>query len=240
MSKRDTDTELWNEDWFLNLEGKEQLFWFYIKDRCDHAGLWRPNFKMFENISGYRINQTEFIQKCNTDKKRVAVLENGKWLLIGFIPFQYPTLNLNNNFHKSVYRTVTKNLNNEESMTYKFEVKETSGRPLGDLNKEQETKKKNKEGCREKKETENKFTPQYRIALDDFREHRIKLRKPMTEKAVELFVAKVKKLAPENEAAQIELINNAIVKGWQTVWPDKDNTQRQTQTTAKRNETPAL
>ena len=55
MSKRDTDTELWSEDWFLDLSDAEMLFWFYLKDRCDHAGFWRPNFKIFEASTGRRI-----------------------------------------------------------------------------------------------------------------------------------------------------------------------------------------
>lgn len=91
MAKRFMDTDLWLEDWFLELDGKEQLFLTYIKARCDHAGVWRPNFKHFEFASKFRINTEQFLAKVNADKERIRVLPNGRWLIIGFIPFQYGT-----------------------------------------------------------------------------------------------------------------------------------------------------
>lgn len=140
MAKRDHDTELWSEDWFLNLSDSEMLFWFYIKDKCDHAGFWRPNFFMFEKITGRRINQQEFLNKMNSDKKRIEVLENGKWFITGYIAFQFcGSLNINNKFHASVLNTFRKNVNCENTSIYGFEVKETSRRPLPDLNKERIT-----------------------------------------------------------------------------------------------------
>jgi hypothetical protein len=137
MAKRDHDTELWSEDWFVNLSDSEMLFWFYIKDRCDHAGFWRPNFAIFEKITGRRINQQDFLNKMNSDKKRIEVLENGKWFITGYIAFQFcGSLNINNKFHASVLNTFRKNINCENTSIYGFEVKQTSGRPLADLNKE--------------------------------------------------------------------------------------------------------
>lgn len=59
-------------------------------------------------------------------------------------------------------------------------------------------------------------------AVMDFIEHRKKLRKPMTDKAVELFLARVEKFCPFSIDGQIELINTAIGRGWQTVYPDDE------------------
>lgn len=140
MPKRDHDTEIWSEDWFVNLSDSEMLFWFYIKDRCDHAGFWRPNFVIFEKITGRRINQQDFLNKMNSDKKRIEVLENGKWFITGYIAFQFcESLNINNKFHASVLNIFMKNINCENTSIYGFEVKQTSGRPLADLNKERIT-----------------------------------------------------------------------------------------------------
>lgn len=58
-------------------------------------------------------------------------------------------------------------------------------------------------------------------AIKDFIEHRKKLRKPMTDKAVELFINRVKKMS-STTAGQIALINTAIERGWQTVYPAND------------------
>jgi len=138
MSKRDTDTELWNEDWFLGLDDVEMLFWFYLKDRCDQAGFWRPNFKIFEATTGRRINQQKFITKINSDSQRVVILDNGKWFLTGYIKFQFNgILSQRNNFHKSVYNTFRKNIPLENTTTYGFEYRESIGRVSGEVNKEQ-------------------------------------------------------------------------------------------------------
>ena len=56
-------------------------------------------------------------------------------------------------------------------------------------------------------------------AIRDFTEHRRKLRKPMTDKAVKLFMARLEKICPKNIPGQVELINTAIERGWQTVYP---------------------
>jgi len=58
---------------------------------------------------------------------------------------------------------------------------------------------------------------------DDFLEHRKKLRKPMTEKAKEIFFLKLTKLKDKG-FSPIELIETAIERGWQTVFePQKRN-----------------
>lgn len=123
MSKRYTDTEIWLEDWFVNFSDAEMLFWYYIKDQCDHAGFWRPNFKVFETLCGRRINQMEFLTKINTGKERIKVLENGRWFITSFIVYQYgERLNLNNHRHKAIYETFRKNLTEENTTIYGFEV----------------------------------------------------------------------------------------------------------------------
>jgi hypothetical protein len=142
MSKRYTDTEIWDEDWFIDLEGPYQLFWFYVKDRCDHAGFWRPNFKRFEQISGHKIHKDKFLELANHEKQRIIVLDNGKWFLVNYISFHYSVLNLKNRFHNSVYETFRKNVNCENTIDYGFEVKLTSNCPQLEVNKEQRTENK--------------------------------------------------------------------------------------------------
>jgi hypothetical protein len=58
-------------------------------------------------------------------------------------------------------------------------------------------------------------------ALDDFKEYRKKSRKPMTEKAVELLIEKLNKLASDDET-KIAILNQSIVNGWQGIFPLKD------------------
>ena len=59
------------------------------------------------------------------------------------------------------------------------------------------------------------------ILFNDFLEHRKKLRKPMTERAKEIFVRKVDNLRSKG-FDPTELIETAIERGWQTVFEPKD------------------
>ena len=110
MAKRFTDTTKWNEDWFLELSNSYKLFWIYICDNCDHAGIFKPNKRMFELIIGDKIDITEFFSVVNEDKIRILELGSGKWYLTGFISFQYGgNLNANNRVHKSILALLNKN-----------------------------------------------------------------------------------------------------------------------------------
>lgn len=91
--KRLTDTEIWDEDWFIDLPNEYKLFFLYIKDRCDHSGMWRPNRRKFSMIvHGKTMHYDEFLIAVNKDeekvKNRIIVLDNGKWFLTKFISFQ--------------------------------------------------------------------------------------------------------------------------------------------------------
>lgn len=62
------------------------------------------------------------------------------------------------------------------------------------------------------------------IAINNFKDHRKKIKKPMTDHAVDLLKKDLQKYAPDDVQKQIELIDRAIMKGWQTVYPDKEQT----------------
>jgi len=59
------------------------------------------------------------------------------------------------------------------------------------------------------------------LLLQDFKQSRAKLRKPMTDKAMELLL---RKLSDYSEAEQIAMLEEAIEKGWQTIYPPKQKT----------------
>lgn len=89
MAKRLTDTEIWEQDWYIDLPNKYKLFWAYIKDKCDHSGIWRPNKGVAQKIIGEPINLDEFLQFVNIEKERVMVLPSGRWFIKDFFIFQY-------------------------------------------------------------------------------------------------------------------------------------------------------
>lgn len=154
MAKRFTDTELWKEDWFLDLDTNEKLFWFYLKDSCNHAGIWRPNQKYFEFILGSNIDLDEFILRSNHGKERIIVLHDGRWFLKGFIKFQYGKgLNEKNRVHKSIIEALeVAGIN-----PFSFELILTPNRPQNEVKEGVKDKDKDKD-IRKDREYERKGT----------------------------------------------------------------------------------
>lgn len=77
-------------------------------------------------------------------------------------------------------------------------------------------------------------------AIKDFVDHRKKLRKPMTDRAIELFIKRLETLCPDNSSGQVELIQTAIERGWQTVYPSKETHAEPKKTNSKLQELEAL
>jgi hypothetical protein len=80
MAKRFTNTDKWKKQWFKKLNTKQKLFWLYILDDCNHAGIWDVVF--IDN------REKVFIPK--------------------FIEFQYGELNPNSRPHISVINLLEK------------------------------------------------------------------------------------------------------------------------------------
>jgi len=103
MAKRFTQTDIWDEDWFLDMPKEYKLFWFFIKDQCNHAGIWRPNKRLFEAMIEGRVDLNKALELFNTEKERISILKSGHWFIIDFFVFQYgESFNPANRVHKSI------------------------------------------------------------------------------------------------------------------------------------------
>lgn len=106
MAKRFTETTIWDDDWFYELSPEYKLFWFYIKDNCDHAGVWKPKTRAFKAATDVEIDLNKALEYYNINKTRIRVLKNGYWFIEDFFSFQYSNklkqLNINNRVHKSI------------------------------------------------------------------------------------------------------------------------------------------
>lgn len=123
MPKRFTATEIWEEDWFLDLPKDYKLFWFFIKDKCDHAGMFKVNVKVFNAIHEAQVDSEIAFELFNKGKKRLRKINGSVWLIEDFFQFQYGhSMNLNNRVHQSV-----------EERYKKFEVKLGSIRGLNEV-----------------------------------------------------------------------------------------------------------
>lgn len=97
--KRFTDTEKWADQWFRKLSPEMKLFWNFLCDRCDHAGVWNPDIDLASFQIGSPID-IDAALKCMAG--RITILSNGRWFIKKFVTFQYGGLNPENSAHKGV------------------------------------------------------------------------------------------------------------------------------------------
>jgi hypothetical protein len=100
-SKRFTATEKWEDQWFYSLPDIDKLFWLYLLDNCDHAGIWQVNWNLVGAHLKGKVNREAFAS-------RIQVLSKDRWFIPGFITFQYGTLNQYNRVHASVIKILEK------------------------------------------------------------------------------------------------------------------------------------
>lgn len=105
MPKRFTSTEIWDEDWYLEMPNEYKLFWYYMLSKCDHAGLFRVNTKKFSLMIGANISSKEALKLFNADKDRIREVTTSLWLIEDFFVFQYgKVLNTNSKVHESIQK----------------------------------------------------------------------------------------------------------------------------------------
>lgn len=77
--------------------------------------------------------------------------------------------------------------------------------------------------------------PEVSSAIKDFIDQRKKMRKPMTDRAIQLFRNRLESLSKGDKALKIQMIDTAIERGWQTVYPPKEEKRGSTYVEAIRN-----
>jgi len=103
MAKRFFSTELWDEDWYIEMPIEYKLFWFYILSNCDHCGLFKVNLRSFCSLNGISVNSEDALKYFNNGKDRIRVVNQSLWFIEDFFVYQYgTTLNLNNRVHESI------------------------------------------------------------------------------------------------------------------------------------------
>lgn len=105
MAKRFTDNEKWKDAWFMDLPSKYKLFWLYILDECNHAGVWKVNFKVASFCIGEHLEYSEVKRLL---KDRITILNDENWYVKKFIKYQYKCdiegLNSKNKAHLSAIK----------------------------------------------------------------------------------------------------------------------------------------
>lgn len=107
MAKRFTDTEIWDKQWFMDLSPKLKCFVKYVRDKCDLAGIWYPNYMLASVYIGEQVFEDDLL---NIDSgNQFGRLNDGKIFCIGFIEFQYgASLNPYSPVHKKIIDILNK------------------------------------------------------------------------------------------------------------------------------------
>src|SRR3990167_8020352 len=103
MAKRFSETKIWEDEWYQSLPIKWKIVWKYLCDKCDEAGIWKPNFKLADFQINEKIKWAEAGQWLNNRKIRVVITEKA-WVLKDFVPFQYgeAVYTSQHGFHKKI------------------------------------------------------------------------------------------------------------------------------------------
>lgn len=103
MAKRLTDNQKWRDPWFSELPTNYKIFYLYLLDNCDHAGIWKVNFRIANFETGLSLCEsecTEFL--CS----KIEILPGGYWLIKKFIDFQYGGIK-NDSVGKSIQKILS-------------------------------------------------------------------------------------------------------------------------------------
>lgn len=98
MAKRFTDSEKWSHSWFRKLLPELKCVWFYLLDKCNHAGIWIADFEAVSFHVGKEITESDLIHFG----EKLYKFDGDKYFITSFIDFQYGELNPENRAHKSV------------------------------------------------------------------------------------------------------------------------------------------
>lgn len=142
MAKRFIDTDLFKKRWIRQLSSDHKLFWIYLINSCNHAGIWEVDFEMAGFVLGSDFEGVS-LKKAFGDKF-VEISGGEKWFIPGFIEFQYGELNPANRAHNSVINVLKKyNLYEEIEGAYKPLISPLEGAKDKDkdMDKDKDTEK---------------------------------------------------------------------------------------------------
>jgi hypothetical protein len=109
MAKRFTDTNIWGEDWFLEMPNEYKLFWYYMLCNCDHAGIFKVNMRSFCSLNEVKLTSNKVLDYFNNGKQRIRELQANVWFVEDFFVYQYgETFNTNNIVHESIKKSYEK------------------------------------------------------------------------------------------------------------------------------------
>lgn len=110
MAKRFTDSDKWDDPWFMELSAKYKLMWMYILDNCTAAGMYKVNIRLAAFQIGEPFEESE-VKRVMAD--RITEIKPGKWFITKFIEYQYGTLSEACKPHQPIIKELKQYQDNE-------------------------------------------------------------------------------------------------------------------------------
>ena len=105
MAKRFMDTDLWNKKWFRELPVRLKIVWFYLINKCNHAGIWECDIDLLSFQIGENYTLKEILEAFGDNLKEIG---DNKIFITKFCKFQYGELNPSVRVHQSVMKLLQK------------------------------------------------------------------------------------------------------------------------------------
>jgi len=105
--RRLTDPDKWADPWFRRLVPTSKIFFLYLLDRVDWAGVWEKDFELFAFDTGIDICPDALLEDLGD---RVVLLDDRRILLPNFVRFQQNDRELSpsNPAHRHIIRLLKK------------------------------------------------------------------------------------------------------------------------------------
>lgn len=119
MPKRFTATEKWDDPWFWELSPQAKLLWLFLCDHCDNAGIIELSLKLASQKIGLSVTEKHFCEL----QSRITAIDCGKYLVVGFIKFQYGKLSRDCKPHAPVFASLSKHRLDPEEIEQNYRFK---------------------------------------------------------------------------------------------------------------------
>ena len=110
MAKRLTDTEKWNDDWYISLSNDYRIIWQWLLDNCNHAGICKRSIRLLNLMCNTNVSENDLLLVM---EGRI-ILKDNNWFIPKFLKFQYASLHSN----RPVIISVVKELEKHNLITY--------------------------------------------------------------------------------------------------------------------------
>lgn len=88
MAKRFTDSQKWNDDWYISLSNNYKVVWQWLLDNCNHAGVCKRSMSLLNLMCRTNILEKDLVKIM---EGRIIIINNN-WFIPKYLKFQYSTL----------------------------------------------------------------------------------------------------------------------------------------------------